>query len=177
MQTIAGCRLLDRARADRPAVLRFVRSWGPLREGDVLELPGWDGDLQKRGVRLGAAESDVIAVDADGDPALVVSRMGSGTAVVCSQPVELLLAGMPDAHGPDDRTWGLYAGLAELAGIEPIVAHPDLTTGTLLGAGGGLVTITNHSSDPVSAELRPPEGDPSGIELDPYGSSLVTWDA
>jgi hypothetical protein len=84
---------------------------------------------------------------------------------------------MPDAHGPDDRTWGLYAGLAELAGIEPIVAHPDVTTGVLLGTGGGLTTITNHSGNPVSTELRPPGGAPRVTELDPYGSSLVTWDA
>jgi len=180
MSRIAGCRLLDRARADRAPVLRFVDRWGPFRSGDTLELPGWGGDLQKRGVRLTDVSGDVVALDAGGDPAIVLTRLGSGTTVVCSYPVELLLAGVPDSHGPEDRSWGIYAGLAEVAGIDPVVAHPDVTTGTLLGRDGGIVTLTNHSGASVDLEARLPAGSKQAsreVSLGPYGTSLIEWSA
>ena len=78
----------------------------------------------------------------------------------CAAPVELLLAGAPDRHGPADPTWGLYAGLAAVAGVrEPAgVDHPDVTSGTLGGPDGGLVSLTNHGPTPVRATVHLPGG-------------------
>ena len=196
MEEITGCRILDRAPASSTSVLRFVAGWGPFRRGDELRLPAWDGDLQTRGVRLDAGRAEVVAVDADGEPSLVVATTGAGRAVTCAAPVELLLARSPDAHGPRDRTWGLYAGLGRLAGLDALVEHPDVTTGAVLGGAGGAVALTNHGPDPVDAELRIPEDaaavhgvDAGGatplraegaavpLELDAYGSALVSWTA
>ena len=136
-------------------------------------------------------------MDAAGDPALVVARRGDGYAVVCAHPVELLLAGLPDAHGPADRSWGLYAGLAACAGVaEPASArHPDVTTGALLGPAGGLVTLTNHAAAGRAVTLRlppdaatarlvsadgsaalPVEGGTAEVALDGFGAALVAWD-
>jgi hypothetical protein len=115
MQYLAGCRILDRAPADRPVVLSFVEPWGPFRPGDRLELPVWDGTLETRGARLALAGAEPVALGADGEPALVVAERGAGHAVTCAYPVELLLAAVPDAHGPTDRSWGIYAGLADVA--------------------------------------------------------------
>jgi hypothetical protein len=118
--------------------------------------------------------------------------MGSGRAITCAYPVELLLARIPDAHGPADRSWGLYAGLAHAAGIEPVVEHPQVTTGSLRGAAGGAIAITNHGPDAAEAAVRMPEGarhirridgaagplDTSApLLLDPYGAALLAWDA
>jgi hypothetical protein len=134
-------------------------------------------------------------VDADGEPSLLVARIGSGRAVTCAYPIELLLASTPDAHGPRDPSWGLYAGLARLAGIQPVAAHPDVTTGTLLGERGGTIAVTNHGPDAVDAELAIPEGaeaihrmgddggiteldspiEAGGMRLEAYGSALLTW--
>ena len=195
MERIAGCRLVDRAPAAPSPVLRFVAPWGPFRRGDELALPPWDGDLQTRGVRLDPGGADVIAVDADGEPSLLVARIGAGRAVTCAYPIELLLASTPDAHGPRDRSWGLYAGLTRLAGIQPVAAHPDVTTGTLLGERGGTIAVTNHGPDAVDAEIAIPEGasavqrvdddghmteldsavGAAGTRLEGYGSALLTW--
>jgi hypothetical protein len=84
--------------------------------------------IATRSVTLAAvAGSEVIAVDAASAPALVTATRRAGHAVTLAHPLELLLARTPDAHGPGDRTWGIYAGLAALAGVaDPAsVAHPD----------------------------------------------------
>jgi Cellulase (glycosyl hydrolase family 5) len=194
METLAGCRTADRAPLDRPSLLRFVRPWGPFREGDRLELPGPpDRSLRTRGVRLALAGADPIAVDVDDEPALVVDERGPGHAVTFAFPVELLLADTPDAHGPDDRTWGLYAGLAELAGARgpTWTDDPNVVAGTLLGPRGGLTVLTNHAPDPVDLALHL-DVDPAGvfridrdgehdasldaIHLEAHGAAIVGWE-
>jgi beta-galactosidase len=194
MERVAGCRIVDRAPADDPPVLRFVAPWGPFAQGDELVLPPWGGDLQTRGVRLEPAGAEVVAVDAGGAPSLVTGRMGSGRAITCAYPIELLLARVPDAHGPADRSWGLYAGLARAAGIDAVVEHSQITTGSLRGEAGGAVAVTNHGPDAVDAPVRLPddardirrigggageqldvEGGTALLRLDPYGAGLVAW--
>ena len=202
MAALAGCHLADRVPADRPGVLRFVRSWGPFAPWDELVLPDGDGTLGTRWARLALDDAEVVALDAEGGPGLVVARRGPGLAVTCAAPVESLLAGRPSAHGPLDRSWGLYAGILAAAGIrEPArVDHPDVTTGSLHGPKGGLVAITNHAAPalrvglslPVGAErirrfeatglrsLGP--GDETGdavvveLELAGHGFAVVGWD-
>jgi hypothetical protein len=159
MASTLGAWLVDRAPAAAHPVLRFLAPWGPFGPGDEFELPPGDGTLATRSVTLGAAAgSDVIAVDAQGEPGLVVAPRGNGWAAVCAHPVELLFARLADAHGPGDRSWGLYAGLAARADVaEPASAdHPDVTTGTLLGPMGGIVTATNHGTDGREVVVRMP---------------------
>jgi hypothetical protein len=196
MEELAGCRLIDRAPAGRPPVLRFVAPWGPFRHGDELLLPEDDGTLGTRGVRLALAGAEPVAVDADGGPALVVARRGNGHAVTCAFPAELLLARIPDAHGPSDGSWGLYGGLADLAGARGPVAveHPDVTVGALLGPGGGLASLTNHSGAALEVDVRLPAEahdaclvQPTGsvpaetnqetvhVALNPYGATVLAW--
>ena len=194
MRDLAGCRIADRAAGQGSGVLRFVTSWGPYRPGQELTLPHGDGSLACWGVRLDSEGAEVVAVDAQGEPALVVCRRGLGHAVTCAYPVEALLAGVPDAHGPADRTWGLYAGLADLANARDpcAVRHPDVTTGSLQGPGGGVITLTNHGPNPLDVPLSVPDGailngvvrqgrvEPVrdqdwGITIDGYGSAVALW--
>jgi hypothetical protein len=197
MSELTGCRLADRAPAGRARVLRFVRSWGPFHAGEELRLPLGGPTLAERGVRLRASDAETVAVDTEGEPALVVARRGSGAAVTCAYPVETLLASQPDAHGPDDRSWGLYAGLAALLGTRDTVScdDPDVTLGQLRGPQGGIVTVTNHSDRRLVTSLRLPEGgaaglewvkagaaaeptageDPTTVALDAYEAAVAVW--
>jgi len=181
-------------------VLRFVRPWGPFATGEELRLPSGDGSLAERSARLAAAAgSEVVAIDAAGEPALVVASRGAGHAVVCAHPLELLLARRPDAHGPDDRSAGVYAGLAALAGAaDPARVRdpgdPEVTTGTLLGPAGGIVALTNHGADARRVLLRLPDDaiepvvhGPGGVvpaEIDSegpvvvlpgHGAAIISW--
>jgi hypothetical protein len=195
MDELAGCRVADRAPIEPAHVLRFVRPWGPFASGEELAVPGGDAALASRGVRLRVSDAETVAVDGDGRPALVVARRGSGAAVTCAYPIETLLAAMPDAHGPGDRWWGLYAGLSALladsghAGCD----HPDVTVGELRGPAGGLVTVTNHSTAHVAATVRMPqargvrhvgrdrtsnaelEDGYVAVELEPYDAAVFDW--
>jgi hypothetical protein len=113
--------------------------------------------------------------------------------VTCAYPVELLLADTPDAHGPDDRSWGLYAGLADLADARGPVRTdaPDVVTGTLTGPRGGLTVLTNHAptpvdlalhldADPVRAFLIDRDGEHEvsldAIHLGAHGGAIVGWE-
>jgi hypothetical protein len=114
--------------------------------------------------------------------------------VTCSYPIETLAAAAADAHGPGDRTWGIYAGLAELAGaVDPFaVPHPDVTAGALHGTGGGVIVLTNHGPDrvdvPVSApdaavlQTLGPDGPAAqvpakdfGMAIDGYAGAVLLW--
>jgi len=195
MAEVLGARIVDRAPAAAP-VLRFLRRWGPFVAGDELVLPPGDGTLSTRSVTLAAAAgSEVVATDAAGEPALVVAARGAGRAVTLAHPLELLLARLPDAHGPADRSWGVYRGLADLAGAADPAApdHPDATGGTLLGPAGGLAAVTNHGPADLRLPLRLPgpaevtridgaarvplplEGDTVELDLPAHGATVVAW--
>ena len=161
MGPLLGARIVDRVPASVPPVLRFVMPWGPFAAGDDLVLPPGDGTLATRSVLLApAAGSEVVAVDATGQPALVLAERGPGRSVVCAHPVELLLAREPGAHGPGDRSWGLYRGLADATGTAELAVarHPDVTSGVLVGPAGALVVLTNHGPDPVRTAVQLPAG-------------------
>jgi hypothetical protein len=95
--------------------------------------------------------------------------------VTCAYPIETLLAATPDAHGPGDRSWGLYAGLTQLVDAESNAScgHPDVTLGELRGPLGGVVTATNHSDRAVAATIRLPDGARDAAAVGPDGTSNV----
>ncbi len=195
MDDVLGCRLVDRAPLGRPVVLRFLRPWGVFEADEEWVLPEGDGELASRGVRLRVSDAETVAVDADGNPALVLAKRHSGYAVTCAYPVETLLAAVPDAHGPRDLSWGLYDGVARLLGRPEAAGcgHPDVTIGELRGPAGGIVTATNHSrveartmvhvpgastAERVSPDARSSvDVGPDGIELElePFGAAVFDW--
>ena len=197
MDELAGCRLADRASLDRAPVLRFVRPWGPFSEDAELELPrSATDDLASRGVRLRASDAETVAVDADGNPALVLASRRSGTVVTCAYPIETILAATPDAHRSDDRSWGLYAGLADLVRTPSAASceEPDVVLGELRGREGGVIVATNHSGSNIASKLRLPEEAARAeivdtavtsdaelndgaipLTLEAFGASVVAW--
>jgi endo-1,4-beta-mannosidase len=178
MDDLAGCRIGDRAPVGSPVALRFLERWGPFEPGDELQLPpsASGSDLHLRGIRLRLTDAHPIALDNDGEPALVVAERGNGHTVTCAYPIELLLAARADAHEPQDRSYGLYRGLADLAGIVQIVDHPEVTTGHLVGAEGGVIVCTNHGRTPVEAELRVPGGTTERVNIEAYGHVVRVYD-
>ncbi len=174
MDSFAGCHVADRAAVSGVPVLRFVARWGPFAPGDVLELPPWDGELHTRPVQLALRGAEPIAVDAHGEPALVVARIGAGWTVTSAIPLELQLAGVPDAHGPGDRSWGVYDGVAKLASVLQPSGHPDVTAGALRGAAGGVAVFTNHGPTSLDLAATLADGSNVAVALEPYGYSMVS---
>ena len=125
------------------------------------------------GVRLALTDASTVAVDADGAPALVVAARQLGWAVTCAYPIELLLAGRPDAHEPADPSWGVYDGLAKLARIPQPAGHPDVVAGSLSGDTGTLTVLTNHGPSPLVLVVGLPDATPRTVELEPFGHALL----
>lgn len=189
---LAGVRIIDRAPVHDEVVLSFVAPFGDLATGDEIRLPAPPSTPHLRGVSLAVTDAEVLAVDLDGNPTLTRAKRGNGAVVTCAHPLELILADLPDAHGPRDQTWRLYAALAEMAGCAPIaqLPHPDVANGVLTGPRGGVLIVTNHSARAVSGQLRlPPKSrldgclpDPAvlrgdAVELPPYAVAALTWRA
>ncbi|WP_214317203.1 glycoside hydrolase 5 family protein [Nonomuraea sediminis] len=194
LDRLTGCAIADRAPAADTVTLRFVEPWGPLEPGAVLTLPAADDDPTLRGVRLAVTDPSarVVAVDADGEPALVVSPgQEAGRVVLCAYPVELLLARVPDAHRRHAGWKALYQGLADLADAREEAWAEGVTGGALHGPEGGVLALTNHSPDPVEATLHLPGAakavhllEPHGrrpigearVRVAGHGAALVVWD-
>lgn len=102
----------------------FTKTFGALPEGARLGFPSGRGSANGRTMLPVAAEgADIVAVDGQGRPALLVNRIGAGSVVLCTYPVEHLAA-MTPAVNPDPAT-ELYDALARFAGVERPVTVED----------------------------------------------------
>jgi endo-1,4-beta-mannosidase len=194
LENLAGVRIVDRAPIDHEVLLRFIAPFGDLAPGDEIRLPAPAPTPHLRGVLLEATDAQVLAVDQEQNPVLTIARRGAGATIVCSQPLELILADLPDAHGPDDRSWRLYAAIAQTAAAPAParIAHPDVTNGVLTGPGGGLLVATNHSAHSVTAPVVGPtdagkltvlhpagvvitDGPEPTLDMEPFSVTILTW--
>lgn len=169
LSTLAGIGILDRAPVRDELILRFARDTAAGPAGHELRIRDGRHELHLRGVTVETVDAEVLAVDADGLPVLTVARRGLGRVVVCTHPVELLLAEIPDAHGDADESWRLYRLLAELAGCAR-PHDPATSRYELRGPEGSLVLLANHSGRPIRAP-HPTSGE---VSLEPYGIALTT---
>ncbi|MBX3195877.1 MAG: cellulase family glycosylhydrolase [Microbacteriaceae bacterium] len=168
LAALAGVGFLDRAPVRDEVVLRFAGTAGAELAGQEIRIRDGHHDLHLRGVTIETVDAEVLAVGEDGRPVVTVAKRGRGHVVVCTHPVELLLAEVPDAHGDTDVSWRLYRLLAELAGCAR-PHHPATSRFELRGPKGGLVVLANHSGQPVQAP-HPTSGE---VSLEPYGIALV----
>ncbi len=159
--------------------------------------------LEGAGVRFEIREYPVDEEDVSAPRVAAAIGLPPGqvfkTLAVRGDRTGVLLASIPDAHGPEDRTWGIYAGLADVASAREIawVEHPAATSGVLTGERGGLLVATNHAPDPIAASVHLPPGaggvrlvgddrgdddarfDPARAELTlpGWGATILLWDA
>jgi endo-1,4-beta-mannosidase len=102
---------------DEVAELTFVRDFGGLAGGSTLRfrVTGNEHGRAFLPVSVPAGGAEVLATDGRGRPALVLRRIGAGSLVLCTYPVEQMAAHTP-AVNPDD-TVSLYRALAAHAGV------------------------------------------------------------
>jgi endo-1,4-beta-mannosidase len=142
--------------------LTFKRPFGPIAAGERLRY-SVIGDVEECGmcpVRPGAAE--VVAQDAEGRPALLVNRLGSGKVIFAAYPLEAYLSRAAEAYR-SDATYRLYQGLMAVAGVEPLFlfSHPSAECAWLEGEGEHLVWLINHSWERVEGTLITPSAAPT----------------
>ena len=78
-----------------------------------------------------AADAEVVAVDGEGRPALLLRRVGTGAVVLCTYPIEQLAASTPEVN--PDPTREIYDALARIAGVErPVVVEDRFVAADVL---------------------------------------------
>ncbi|MDQ2812195.1 MAG: beta-mannosidase [Actinomycetota bacterium] len=168
---------------DEVAVLRLHRDFGGLTRGTTLSF-AVAGDQHGRAfLPVEAAGAEVIATDAHGRPALLLRRLGRGSLVLGTYPVEHMAALTPGVN-PDDAVT-LYDALAAHAGVRrPVtVDDPRVACDTLVrDDGAAFAILASHAAETLTLKpvlagdraLATLDGDGvlEGITLDPFGIGM-----
>jgi hypothetical protein len=192
MTGIFGARLADTNTATQIEI-RIVKTFGVLGAGETYAFKVPIASSRYWGALLevdGTAE--VIAVDQDGHPALVVNKLGRGTTVLSAYPLESWLAVTPSAFDAKDfrakpqlvdRLHRSVRALGPKLAFE--VEAPDVEA-TALDAQH--LVLVNHGPERRRVEVRravPPRAvfrlTPTGKETVPlengrFGVDLAPWD-
>jgi endo-1,4-beta-mannosidase len=129
------------------------REFGCLVSGTTLTFKA-AGDMHSRGfLPVEAAGADVLATDARGRPALLQRRIGRGSLILCTYPLEHMTA-LTARVNPDD-TVTLYDALATQARVRRrvTVADPRVACDTLIRDDGTVfVVMASHAAEPVTVK-------------------------
>lgn len=201
MADLFGCELADHIHADDVA-LTFVAPFGDIAAGTTWRYRADPGDPRQWPATLTINGGEVLAVDQDGRPALVLKRYGKGQALLCAYPLETYLGVTPSAFEAEEPTHRLYRAFADSAGIVPrfCTNNPSVEAAGLIGegrgGGRGYVVLANHrgractvtltARDPIRnvAQITPlgsdmlPGGDQTWtFALDAHGGAVLSWTA
>jgi hypothetical protein len=99
------------------------------------------------------AGAEVLATDAHGRPALLARRVGRGSLILCTYPIEHMAALTPRVN--PDHTVILYDALATHAGVRRAVTvdEPRVACDTLIRDDGALFAVlASHADEPLTVK-------------------------
>jgi endo-1,4-beta-mannosidase len=158
-------------------VFRFVGDLGDIEAGTLLSFRVAGEPSARAYLPVEAVGAEVVAVDAEGRPALLRHEVGSGSTVFCTYPIEHLAA--RSAAVNPESSWRIYSALAAEAGVaRPVrVDDPRVLVGRLRCGDSAKALFVNCSGDRIAAEpiVAGVELDlpPGGVTLAPYGVAVV----
>ncbi len=167
--------------------IRFTlsREFGGLPAGAQLTFRA-AGDASSRAfLPVLPTEAEVLATDAHGRPALLLRRVGSGSVVFCTYPLEQMAAGTPRVN--PEATSTLYDALAIHAGVRrPVTVNdPRVAVDRLQHEDGrSFVWLVSQAREEVTVKPALPQGgalygldgkDADTVTLPPYGVEVLEW--
>jgi endo-1,4-beta-mannosidase len=108
---------------DEQVTFTFIRAFGNLPQGAQLTFRAAGTENSRVFLPVVPTDAEVLAEDAHGRPALLLRRIGEGSAVFCTYPLEHMAAVTPRANPEDTST--LYDALGAHAGVRRPVAVAD----------------------------------------------------
>jgi endo-1,4-beta-mannosidase len=166
---------------DEEAIFQFVEDFGDIPSGTRLSFPVSGEHSARAFLPVEPAGAEIVAIDGHGRPALLRCRLGSGSAVLCTYPLEHMAARRPWAN--PESTWRIYSALAVVADVErPVrVDDPRVLVGHLRSGGSETTLFINASSDRVEATPIVARGTSLAhaneqLMLEPFGVAMVTHD-
>lgn len=157
MPSLFGARLADTNTATQIEV-RITKTFGALTAGETYAFNVPIASARYWGSLLEVEGGDVIAVDQDNHPAIVVNKLGRGTTILSAYPFESWLAVTPSAFDAKDfrvkpqlvdRLHRSIRGLAPKPRFE--VETPEVEA-TALDAQH--LVLVNHGPEPRHVEVR-----------------------
>jgi len=169
-----GANLTDRAVWLPQMQLIFVEDFFGIQAGEVFEFPAGPG-LHGTGVLLNVHDARVLALDQDGNPALLVHELGQGHTVLCAYALEHMLGMTPNVFEGGSSYWRLYRALKGLAGIRSpfSVDQPEVEVGCLTGVGRDYVILVNHTPNTINGDVVASRGDGEVMHILPEGAEPV----
>ena len=195
MTLLFGARLVDRIPSSE-LTLKFVVPFGDFKPGDTLHYTIPSASIESWGTLLEVSGGKVIAVDQDGNPALVSNSLGSGKTLLSAYPLEHYLSAVPGVFDKPEGTHRIYAAFRDWAGVKPRFRtdQPSVEISELAGEHRGYLVLVNHGSVPqnvtvsttlpVSAVKRvDPNGDQNillenstwKMGIGPFDGAIVEW--
>jgi endo-1,4-beta-mannosidase len=138
---------------DDEVTFTFTADFGDIAAGEQVSFSVAGNASARSFLPVEPAGATVLAVDGHGRPALLRRRIGSGSVVLCTYPVEHMAARTPRVN--PESTWRLYAALAAAASVQrPLTASdPRVMTGLLRAGGREVAVLVNTSAQPVEVRL------------------------
>ncbi len=195
MMSLFGARMVDRAISSE-VTIRFVEPFGDFKPGDTLSYSPPSASTRSWGTILEVTTGKVIAVDQDGNPALVTNSLGAGKTLLSAYPIEHYIAETAAAFDKPEQTHRLYAAFRDWAGVRPAFVgdNPAVELSALSGAGRGYLVAVNHGFEaqmvtvhtalPVRSVTRVTAEGPKPVSLDgtnwkldiaPFDAVIVEW--
>jgi endo-1,4-beta-mannosidase len=195
MSSLFGARIVDRAISSE-VTIKMTEAFSNLKPGDTFHYNVPSASIQSWGALLEVSTGKVIAVDQNGNPALVINSIGSGKTLLCAYPIEHYLANVPAAFDQPDNTRSLYEAFREWTGVKPAFRsdRPEIEVSSLKGDGRGYLVVVNHSEqtqdpsilstvsvrsyssiNPDGSKSAPLEGGNTKVHLGPYEAAVLEW--
>ena len=160
---------------DDEVIFQFVDDLGDIAEGTRLSFRVAGEPSARAYLPVDSVGAEVVALDGRGRPALLRHPLGSGSAVLCTYPIEHMAARTPGAN-PED-TWRLYSALATAAEVDrPVrVDDPRVLVGRVRSGDSETAIFVNCAEDSISVEpiLSGVELDPATVTLEPFGVAAI----
>jgi endo-1,4-beta-mannosidase len=160
---------------DDEVIFQFVDDLGDIAEGTRLSFRVAGEPSARAYLPVEPVGAEVVALDGHGRPALLRHRLGSGSAVLCTYPIEHMGARTPGVN-PED-TWRLYSALAAAAEVDrPVrVDDPRVLVGRVRSGDSETAIFVNCAEDSISVEpiLSGVELDPATVTLEPFGVAAI----
>ena len=176
MADLFGARMTD-SQPVGELILKFVKPFGSFQPGDTLQYPVPGKDMKYWGTGLEMTSGEVIAVDQQGRPALVVHKLGAGKTLLSAYPLEAYLGNTVNAfEEPSANYERLFAALRDWSGVQPLVRtdQPGVEAAALNAANRGYIVLVNHGGAARQARIITKLPVHSLKRLDVGGSSAVS---
>jgi len=178
MQDLFGASLEDRIVPRDGVEIEIVSDFHGLESGQRFRYQAALSPADA-GYLLHVTGGEIIAVDQEGNPALVAHSLDRGRTLVSAYPVEHYLAQTPAAFDGRESTWTLYRALKKYAGLRsPFDCDdPRVELSLLPRSSEGYLVVVNHGLEPIRAWISSALSLEEVRELAPGGAKGVAHSA